>query len=147
MTVYTKNDLPQQWAETSGNLAETLFLSGQFVKVKELLGMLFEYADLMPTQRVPLLAISIANSICLGAHEQVYGDFESISRILFQQDSDFTLNWDFSSVEIAIAKNQVFSFHRQWLLDLIDALANGRRDMMQGALQTARATYVKFVNP
>jgi tetratricopeptide (TPR) repeat protein len=147
LTIYTKDQLPQDWIDTSCNLAEALFLSSQFAKTSDHLAMLLDYPDLGPSAGVALLAIAIANSVALGNVERTEEELEKTSSLLSRQDSDFFLTWDFSSINTFIDKNPVFGNHRQWLLHLIETFQSTRRDEMRAAVRTARDAFRKATKP
>jgi hypothetical protein len=131
LTVYTKEQLPLNWINTSSNLTETLFLSSQFAKTRDHLEILLDYPDWDPDDRVGLLAIAIANSVALRTVEQTEARLEKALSVLSRQDFRFLC-------DVGLPLYQ--GLYRQ---------GSGVRQSpsMVAALQTARDAFRKVTNP
>jgi hypothetical protein len=139
LTVFTREQLPQFWAQTQSNLAETYFISGQFVEAEKALGTLLRDPDaasnIKANTQIALEAIEIATLLALGRTGAIFQKTEVLREVIAKQPRQLGLSWNFEATKHFISQNEALVPFRDSLVGLFDALQERDRNAVLASLQ------------
>jgi hypothetical protein len=153
LTVFTRDALPQPWAQTQNNLGRALQVQiGRygFAKGLELVDRLSQAEGIRddPVAQASLQTLAVVCQIATDQRDKARGTFQSLVALVERQPDDFHLVWNWARLRKLVAESMEasvagavagfsasLSTHREGLQKLIDAVAKENKAAILAGLK------------
>jgi tetratricopeptide (TPR) repeat protein len=137
LLVWTRQQLPQQWAMAQNNLARAYFNLRDWASAAECYRSMWADDSFDARIKVPIAALEIATLVALNRSAEIAAKLTSLIELLEKQSSGFRVRWNFADIQHVISQDPQFTLKREWLLQLFGALGGENRDVIIKKLQSA----------
>jgi tetratricopeptide (TPR) repeat protein len=140
--------LNQQWQEnnqdplsTQADFAVRHFTTARFIDCEKRITKLLAHGDKDAVTEIVLRVVEIANLVALGKANLVLGKIDLLIATVTNQTEDFHVESLFDGIRNFVRQYEGFSFNRNWLEHLFDAIENKDRKTILKELQMIRAKF------
>jgi hypothetical protein len=137
LSVWTRQQLPQQWAMAENNLARAYFNLKEWSSAAECYESVLADDRFDPRIKVPMAALEIASLVALDRPAEVASKLKILIEMVEKQPANFRVQWSFAGIQHVVSQDPQFTSQRQWLLQLFAAIGSENRDAMVKALRSA----------
>jgi tetratricopeptide (TPR) repeat protein len=126
--VWTRQQLPQQWAMAQNNLARAYFNLKDWNNAAECYRSVLADESFDARIKVPIGALEIATLVALNRSAEVAAKLKSLIEMLEKQPANFRVRWNFADIQHVISQDPQFTAKREWLLQLFATMGGENRD-------------------
>ena len=148
LTVYTRDDLPQQWAATQNNLGIALQIQIRldgFPKGLEQVDRLSQAEGIRndPVAQASLRTLALVCQVATDQNAEASRAFASLVALIERQPDDFHLVWDWTPLRKLLAESKVPTLpaRRESLKKLIDAVNRDNKAAILAGLEEAQGAF------
>lgn len=116
LSVWTRQQLPQQWAMAQNNLARAYFNLKEWSSAAECYEGVLVDDRFDPRIKVPVAALEIASLVALDRSAEVASRLQSLIEMVEKQPVKFRVQWSFANIQHVVSQDPQFTSQREWLL-------------------------------